>query len=246
MYQPPNEPTAPLPSLIAPPPPPVNPPRKKMRRGCFISLIIAACLLVAIIALAAYGSTLPQAPTAAATATSVPTQQTSHPTATRQPTSAPKPTAIAKITAAQKQQVSAILTKNIQHYQQLLAQGKSVLGTTQYADANAGLAAFNDPSSAASRFRDWRQSSNAERDVSYINAFNQADANYNADNEPAAISMWRDDMSTMQSDLANWVTTAVSWQIRDKTDADLSAAESQFNQDIKQVQSDLANTLASS
>lgn len=199
------------------------------RRVYFIAMLVVVALL-----LWGCGDATPA--TAANHSTATPASQaTQH-----------APTAIAKITAAQKQQVSDILSKNIQHYQQLMAAGKQVLGTTQYADANAGLAAFNDPNSAASKFRDWRQSSNAERDLSYLDAFTQADKNYTADNEPTAISTWRDDMSTMQVDLSAWVTTAVSWQIRDKTDADLNAAQATFEQDIKQVQSDLAATLAAS
>lgn len=98
MYQSPqssNDPTIPSFQPIAPSPP-IKPPRKKMRRGCLISLIVAAVLVVAFIALGLYGETLPPVPSAAATATSAPTQariqptHPSHPTA--KPTHAPTPT----------------------------------------------------------------------------------------------------------------------------------------------------------
>ena len=55
-----------------------------------------------------------------------------------------------------KKRVRAILTANVDHYAKLLAAGERALGSTQYANANAGLAAFNDPNSAASKFRDYQ------------------------------------------------------------------------------------------
>lgn len=144
-----------------------------------------------------------------------------------------------KLTSAQKQQVQDILHKNMMHYQQLLSGGKAALGTTQYADGTAGLVAYGDPTSNASQFRDWRKSSHAEQDVSYLDAFKQADAFYNADNEPAAISTWRDDMGTAQSDLVQWVNVAVGWQIRTNTTDELHAAEQQFQHDMTKAQADV-------
>lgn len=72
----------------------------------------------------------------------------------------------------------------------------------------------------------------------------QADAFYNADNEPAAISNWRDDMGNLQADLAQWVQVAVSWQISGKSNADLAAAEAKVNADFTQVRQDLQQVLA--
>jgi hypothetical protein len=54
-----------------------------------------------------------------------------------------------------------------------------------------GLAAMEDPGSAAARFRDWRQSSDAERDLSYLASFTDADHNFTAETEPQAIGGWR-------------------------------------------------------
>ncbi len=105
---------------------------------------------------------------------------------------------------------------------------------------------MNDPNSSARKFSAWRQTSKAETDVSYIDAFRQADALYNADNEPGAISTWSNDMSNAQSDLVQWINVAVEWQISAKTTNDLTAAEGTFDQDMKQVQIDVAATLSAS
>jgi len=157
---------------------------------------------------------------------------TTHPARTTTPTPTPKAVAV-RLTAAQKAQVNQILSSSEIHYAGLLAAGKQALGITQYADAWAGLAAFDDPTSAASKFRDWRGSSKAEADVSYVQAFAQADAFYSANNEPANIDVWRDDVASAQGDLIQWVDLAASWQIHTTTTAQLSVAEQKFNADLR-------------
>jgi len=155
----------------------------------------------------------------------------------------PAPTGL---TAQQKAQVQAVLTASMAHYSGLLDAGKQALGSTQYADASAGLAAFSDPNSAASRFGAWRTSSRAEQDISSDSAFNQAVANYTAENQPDAITNWQADMVAVQSDLSAWVQIAVKWQIREATSDQLAGAEQKVRSDLQAAQGDLGATLAAS
>jgi len=141
-------------------------------------------------------------------------------------------------TAIATAQVAAILSASDQHYLSMFTTGTTALGTTQYPDGSAGVAAFNDPQSAASRFRDWRQSSKAEQDLSFMDAFKQADAFYTADNEPPAMASWRDDMNQAQADLIGWVQVAVKWQISQASSADLGAAAKTFTNDMTTAQKD--------
>jgi hypothetical protein len=168
--------------------------------------------------------------------------------ATSPSTSQSRPAASSrKISAAQKQRVSAILGRGLAHYVNTWNQGQQILGSTQYADGSAGVAAFNDPTSAASRFSAWRQSSGVEQDVAtYLNAFKQADAPYTAANEPSAMGDWRDDMSQLQADITQWVTDSVAWQIRDKTDAQIASDVTTINTDVAKVTADANAIIAAS
>jgi hypothetical protein len=164
------------------------------------------------------------------------------------PTTQPTPTSEAKLTTAQKTQVRSILEAATNHYADLLTQGQTALGTTQYSDPYAGIAAFNDPNSAASRFSSWRKTSGAEQDVqTYMNAFTAADAFYNAKNEPTdAITSWRDDISQVQADLIQWIQTAVGWQIIESTSADLQRCVSVFQTDLSKARADVEAVIAAS
>jgi hypothetical protein len=142
----------------------------------------------------------------------------------------PSSSANARITAAQKLQVQQTLQASMDHYSQEFVAGQTAL-------SHKGT---ND-------FYNWRHSTNIEQDVqNYLDAFKTADANYNADNEPTAISSWRDDMGTVQSDIAAWIQVAVGWQIGQKTDADLAAATATVMKDFATAGTDLAQTLAAS
>ncbi len=148
------------------------------------------------------------------------------------------------VTAATKARVREILTSSVDHYAHLLALGEQALGSTQYANATVGLAAFNDPNSAASRFRDYRKKSDPEGDLSFLNAFKKADGYYTAANEPNSIGTWRDDMSLVGSDLSEWVNVAVAWQIREHTTAQLQAAEHKFEAALAKARRDIADVVA--
>jgi hypothetical protein len=136
------------------------------------------------------------------------------------------------LTASQKAQVRSILLASVNHYAQLLSEGQQILGSTQYPNANAGLSAFADPSSAASRFSAYRKHPNPENDLSYLNAFKKADRFFTAANEPQAIGTWRDDMGQAQGDLYRWVTDAVSWQIKELSTSRLQADAATVTTDL--------------
>jgi hypothetical protein len=148
------------------------------------------------------------------------------------------------LTAADKAHVQQILTVSVDHYANLLSLGEQALGSTQYADANAGLAAFNDPNSAASRFSAYRKKSNPEGDLSFLNAFKKADNYYTAANEPKAISTWRDDMNDVSVALNEWVNLAVGWQIREHTTLRLQAAEHKVTAALAKARLDIAKVVA--
>lgn len=148
------------------------------------------------------------------------------------------------ITAADKAKISSILTASVDHYQHLLTLGEQVLGSTQYSSAIAGDNAFNDPNSAASRFSAYRKNPDPESDLSFLAAFKKADNFYTAANEPGAISTWRDDMGTVSTDLNEWVNLAVGWQIREKTTAQLHAAEAKIERDLAKARADVTAVLA--
>ncbi|HZT16886.1 MAG TPA: hypothetical protein VFA19_13150 [Gaiellaceae bacterium] len=148
------------------------------------------------------------------------------------------------LTAADKAHVQQILTASVDHYANLLSLGEQALGSTQYANANTGLAAFNDPNSAASRFSAYRKKSNPEGDLSFLNSFKKADNYYSAANEPKAISTWRDDMNDASVALNEWVNLAVGWQIREHTTLQLQAAEHKVTDALAKARLDIAKVVA--
>lgn len=142
------------------------------------------------------------------------------------------------LTAADKAHVRQILTSSVDHYANLLSLGEQALGSTEYANANAGLAAFNDPNSAASRFSAYQKHVNPANDLSFLQAFKKADSYFTAANEPAAISQWRNDMSDAQGDLGAWVQDAVSWQIKEISTGKLQADLAKVEKDLAQARAD--------
>jgi hypothetical protein len=146
------------------------------------------------------------------------------------------------ISAATKKKIRGILMASINHYAALLAEGERILGSTQYANATAGLDAFSDPDSAASRFSAYRKSPNPENDLSFTSAFEKADRYFTAANEPHAISDWRDEMIQAQGNLAHWVTDAVSWQIKEISTSKLEADASTVRNDLARAEIDARRT----
>jgi hypothetical protein len=151
------------------------------------------------------------------------------------------------LSAHTKAQVASVLNGSINHYLNLLAQGKAALGNTQYNSAQEGLAAFNDPNSAANKISHFRTGPRPEYDVSYIQSFGKADSYYNGNNEPTdQISRWENDMGNVQVDLSTWVQDAVSWQIKSVGTAKLSGDERKFYRDIQVARKDISQVLAAS
>lgn len=167
--------------------------------------------------------------------TAPPTSATSVPSTTVQPTTtSPRPTATTAapttvpttISASEKAQVQSILTAALTHYTSEFSVGEAAVNKTN-----------ND-------FYDWRHSTNIETDVqTYITAFKQADAFYNANDEPPAIGIWRDDIGTLQGDISSWIYKVVDWQTDDATDSQLAQADQTVHSDIVTVQSDIQKVL---
>lgn len=130
--------------------------------------------------------------------------------------------------AAVRQAAARALLANDAHFRQDLAQATAILlSEPPYSDANAGLAAMNDPTSAASRYRDWRKASGVETDTSYQDAANRAGAGFTADDEPQALGDWRNKVSDAWAALLHYVQTGASYQAGERTRGDLDAERSQ-------------------
>jgi len=150
------------------------------------------------------------------------------------------------LTATEKAKVSAILTANVNHYTAVLTLGERILGATQYATAQQGNQAFNDPNSAASRFSTFRKTYDPSGDESYFAAFKKANSYYTAANEPSAITTWENDMTTATGALAEWVPIAVGWQIRQYSTVQLHGAEQRIQADLATARKDITKILAES
>jgi hypothetical protein len=158
------------------------------------------------------------------------------PVPTVQPSGAPTYLAPASVCA----HASAILKAALGHYVKVFTQGQAIVGKTQYPNAAARRTALQDPKSVASRFVAWRKSSGIEQDVAtYTNAFRQADAGFNAADEPVSISNWLRDAGTLQSDISNWINVVVSYQTSAAKLKVLRAATATVKADISTAQHDV-------
>jgi hypothetical protein len=155
------------------------------------------------------------------------------------------PVAVATSSAPDKQKVAAILSASVAYYTQLFATGKATLGTTHYADANAGLKAFNDPNSAASQFGSFRTNNCLKNDpgANAISAYQEADNLYSG-TSPDALGNWNEDINTTVSDICLWAGDAVSWQIKEISTAKLHTDEQKVSNDIVKAQLDIKQILA--
>lgn len=147
----------------------------------------------------------------------------------------PKPP---KLTAGQRSQVRSILLESVAHYEAEFAAGKEALGSTQYPNAYAGLAALKEPNSAASKFSTFRKHSNIENDLSYQSAFERADHIFTAANEPHAMEAWRNAMERAWSAIIPWVNDAVSWQIGSVSTSKLQSDEGAIESSLAQARAD--------
>ncbi len=154
------------------------------------------------------------------------------------------PVVVATSSTQNKQRVVAILSASTDHYSSLLTAGKAALGTTQYADANAGVKALNDPSSAASQFGSFRTNTCLKNDpgANAISAYQEADNLYSG-TSPAALSNWSEDINNVASDICLWAGDAVSWQIKEKSTAKLHTDEQKITNDLAKAQADTKQIL---
>jgi len=150
------------------------------------------------------------------------------------------PVVVATSSAPDKQKVAAILSASTDHYVSLLSSAKTVLGTTQYADANAGLKALNDPSSAASQLGSFRTNTCLKNDpgTNAMSAYQEADNLYSG-TSPDALGNWNEDINNAASDICLWAGDAVSWQIKEVTTTKLRADEQKVTDDITKARADI-------
>lgn len=153
---------------------------------------------------------------------------------------AQNPIVVATSSAPDKQKAATILSASTDHYVSLLSAGKAALGTTQYADANAGLQALNDPSSAASQLGSFRTNTCLKNDpgANAISAYQEADNLYSG-TSPDALGNWNEDINNAASDICLWAGDAVSWQIKEISTAKLHADEQKIADDLTKARSDV-------
>ena len=164
---------------------------------------------------------------------------------TQQSVPTQNPVVVATSSTPDKQKVAAILSASTDHYLSLLNAGKTALGTTQYADANAGLKALNDPNSNASQLGSFRTNTCLKNDpgANAISAYQEAD-NLFSGSSPDALGNWNEDVNNAASDICLWAGDAVSWQIKEISTAKLHADEQKVSEDIAKAQLDIKQILA--
>ncbi len=150
------------------------------------------------------------------------------------------PVVVATSSAPDNQKIAAILSASVTYYTQLFVTGKAALGTAQYADANAGLKAFNDPNSAAVHFGTFRTNTCLKNDpgANAISAYQEADNLY-TDSSPDALSKWNEDINNTASDICLWAADAVGWQIKEISSAKLHTDEQKVSEDIAKAEVDI-------
>jgi hypothetical protein len=155
------------------------------------------------------------------------------------------PVAVATSSAPDTQKVVAILSASTDRYASLLSAGKATLGTTQYADANAGLKALNDPNSPASQLGSFRTNTCLKNDpgANAISAYQEADNLYSG-TSPDALGNWNEDVNNAASDICLWAGDAVSWQIKEIPTTKLHTDEQKVSDDLAKAWTDIKQVLA--
>ena len=154
--------------------------------------------------------------------------------------SAQNPVTVATSSAPDKQKVIAILSASTDHYVTLLSAGKAALGTTQYADANAGLKALSDPNSPASQLGSFRTNTCLKNDpgTNAMSAYQEADNLYSG-TSPDALGNWNENINNAASDICLWAGDAVSWQIKEVQATKLQADEQKVAGDLAKARADI-------
>jgi hypothetical protein len=154
---------------------------------------------------------------------------------------------VVKLTAPQKEQVKSILLNSVSHYETQLARGADILPETPYPNAGAALAAYSNPSSPASRWREFGQANGPFKDFSYMEAEKQARAVYpDVASMPDALSDWSSEMNEMSSAWADWFFVANDWQTSSASDSELQAAEKDVRDALARARSTVGAVIANS
>lgn len=194
--------------------------------------------LVVIIGIAANaGSKTSSTPAAKSTpakqaAPAMPSQAAQPPAATTSQPAAPAslpplslpPTRLAP--AGNRQKAAAILTANDAYYQQEFDHGVTVI-------LDRGQANSFDA------FHTWQQKASTDIQPG-TDAFKQADAQFDASDEPSSISDWRDDNTIVQSDLGTLANDGLDVGGPDVGGTDDTQARQKVQADITQMKADVA------
>jgi hypothetical protein len=126
------------------------------------------------------------------------------------------------------------------HYRTVFVQGRVIVGTARYIDDMAALSATKDPHSAAARFGDWRKNTGIENDVSYLDAFDQAQVRFAPGAAPKALSTWRDDIAATRNAIAAWVRIVPGYEFGQQEQTDLDRAAAAVSAGFDRLDNDVA------
>jgi len=223
--------------------------RSKIRFTFVVAAVAAASTTVHLVSQALVSPATTTTTVALTTTTAASTSSTT--TTTRPSTATNRPTTTitssgppSVVTAADKVRIRQILTNSDNHFARLFSLGLQAAGTTQYANANAGLAAMSDPNSEASRFRAYYLKFDPVGDHSYSTAYAEADKFYTLADVPNSLSTWYDDMNSLDVALLDWAQMAPDWQVRVATTAQFHAAGMKVLEAINQSLADINRVIA--
>lgn len=150
------------------------------------------------------------------------------------------PVVTASVTPTQadlKVKMEAMLSASTDHYAQLLAQGKAILGTTQYTSTAQGTSALHDPNSPASKFSAFRNNYCIISDpgANAMDAYRQSSDMASS----GAVDSWSEHINTAASDFCLWTQGAADWEIGKVTSTQLHADEQKVTADLAQARKDI-------
>ena len=205
-------------------------PSRKRVSAIFIPTTVVFFVLVGVTA----PPSIKVAPVAPVVATPVPQQTQPAVPASTQSNQAP---------ADPTKQIVVSLSKTTSEYESLFINAKGILGSSQYANAEAGRQALKDPTSAASKLSEFRMNNCLKNDVGQkaIDAYKNADNLYYSASitSPDSLNAWNDDMGEVSSNLCTWANDAISWQIKETSTSKLQADEKKITSGIMQAMKDI-------
>ena len=138
-----------------------------------------------------------------------------------------------------------MLAVSTNYYSQLFSDAKKILGTKQYSNTAEGLSAFNDPSSSAVLFGNFRTETCLKNNPSanINNTYREVSNLYFGAkvNQTDALDNWNYNLNTTATDICEWAADAVSWQIREIATSKLKATEQKVDTDFATVKSDMSS-----